>query len=96
MQDVVRPFVRNPQALFRIMREHRAIISGSAALKFFLPEERWEVGDLDIYVPDSEFDAFQSRVLGDPGVHLAQICRKSICAKTPRRYIRHMPYLASA
>ncbi|TFK85012.1 hypothetical protein K466DRAFT_442540, partial [Polyporus arcularius HHB13444] len=42
-----------------LMRSHGVIISGSAALRFFLPGETWQSTDLDLYVPDDAFDAFR-------------------------------------
>ncbi|KAI0717706.1 hypothetical protein C8T65DRAFT_532769, partial [Cerioporus squamosus] len=41
-----------------LLKAHGAIISGSVALKYFLPGAQWEPNDLDIYVPERTFEAF--------------------------------------
>ncbi|KAI0684412.1 hypothetical protein C8Q76DRAFT_585544, partial [Earliella scabrosa] len=42
-----------------------AVISGSAALKFFLPDEKWAASDLDIYVGDHTYEDFVALVTTD-------------------------------
>ncbi|KAI0698729.1 hypothetical protein C8Q76DRAFT_585922, partial [Earliella scabrosa] len=51
-----------------LMRAHGAIISGSVALSYFLDEEFWTPGDLDIYVPDRLFTAFVKATTRDDAV----------------------------
>ncbi|KAI0722563.1 hypothetical protein C8Q76DRAFT_580948, partial [Earliella scabrosa] len=53
-----------------IMRESGALISGSVALQYFLSEEAWLPGDLDIYVPDRHYRAFIHTLARDPSFAL--------------------------
>ncbi|KAI0682587.1 hypothetical protein C8Q76DRAFT_584097, partial [Earliella scabrosa] len=53
-----------------IMRQHGAIISGSLALQFFLSEEKWVPGDLDLYVPDTHYRAFVHTLAREPSFAL--------------------------
>ncbi|TFK87830.1 hypothetical protein K466DRAFT_441640, partial [Polyporus arcularius HHB13444] len=50
------------------LRDHDAVISGSVALRFFLPDEAWTPTDIDIYVSDGQFDALRERLKSDPGL----------------------------
>ena len=51
-RNVVRPFVRNPDHLFLLLKWTDSIISGSTALRFMIPSTQiaWVPHDLDIYV----------------------------------------------
>ncbi|KAI0746102.1 hypothetical protein C8Q76DRAFT_585539, partial [Earliella scabrosa] len=48
-----------------LLRQHGALISGSVALQFFLNEEPWTPGDLDIYVPAKCYRAFVQTIFHD-------------------------------
>ncbi|RDX47460.1 hypothetical protein OH76DRAFT_1297393, partial [Lentinus brumalis] len=41
-----------------LLLKHGAIVSGSVALRYFLPRAVWEPNDLDIYVPEAQYDEF--------------------------------------
>ncbi|KAI0706466.1 hypothetical protein C8Q76DRAFT_596427, partial [Earliella scabrosa] len=68
-----------------ILRACGAIISGSVALKFFLPGEHWTPHDLDIYVPDRMFDTFISIVTKDPKIQFRSVPNSP---RAPRRSAR--------
>ncbi len=56
---------RNVAILDDALRDKRAIIAGSIALHFFLPDPSWSPVTLDIYVPAGTYRSFLS-VVGDP------------------------------
>ena len=56
------PFVRDTARFNALLTKHEAIISGSVALQFFLEDEKWVPGDLDVYVPDTTFPDFIAAV----------------------------------
>ncbi len=64
----VKPFVLDVFRLDEILRATGAIISGSVALHFFLDDEDWEPGDMDIYVADHHYDAFIELAMGQDGL----------------------------
>ncbi len=68
-KETVHPFV-GPQVneLSAAMRENGALISGSVALHFFTDDATWQPGDIDIYVPDRQFDSFVSCVTSIDGL----------------------------
>ncbi|KAI0710258.1 hypothetical protein C8Q76DRAFT_578518, partial [Earliella scabrosa] len=49
-----------------LLDEHASVISGSTALRFFLPDESWDSEDLDIYVPDDMFNGVCDALETDP------------------------------
>ena len=49
---------------------HGAIVSGSVALRFFLPNARWKPTDLDIYVPYTHLAAFVEAITDPSGLNL--------------------------
>ena len=55
MRFLVKPFVQETKSFLLLLQEHGAVLSGSVALKFFVMDEEWDIGDLDIYVGDLEF-----------------------------------------
>ncbi|KAI0709398.1 hypothetical protein C8Q76DRAFT_799407 [Earliella scabrosa] len=61
----ISPFVANIDAFNTLLRACGAVISGSVALQFFLPDDAWTPGDLDIYVADRMFDTFITAVMQD-------------------------------
>lgn len=63
---VVQPFFPYVASLNAALREHEAVISGSVALKFFLPDEAWTPSDIDIYVSDGRFESLRDRLRSDP------------------------------
>lgn len=64
-EERVHYFVDDIPLFDAVIRTHGAIISGSVALRFFLPEETWPAEDMDVYVPDIAFDHFIT-VISDP------------------------------
>ena len=69
----VQPFVINLDRFDRVLRTCGAVVSGSAALRFFLPDEPWLPHDLDVYVPDRLFDTFVTVVANDPAIGLTPV-----------------------
>ncbi|TFK90043.1 hypothetical protein K466DRAFT_468577, partial [Polyporus arcularius HHB13444] len=53
-----------------------AVVSGSVALRFFLPDEMWSPGDMDIYVPDLTYDQFIAAVTDMYRLRFTPIPRK--------------------
>jgi hypothetical protein len=47
------PYHPDPVEFKAILMAHNAIISGSTALHFCMNNLKWDVNDLDIYVPES-------------------------------------------
>ncbi len=64
----LRPFLTDLALFDELLIRHGAIVSGSVALQFFLPRSTWQPGDLDIYVPESQFDAFINAVTARRGL----------------------------
>ncbi|KAI0705717.1 hypothetical protein C8Q76DRAFT_597440, partial [Earliella scabrosa] len=52
-----------------------AIISGSVALQFFLEDEKWVPGDLDVYVPDTTFLDFTAAIEDPRGLNFTHCPR---------------------
>ena len=73
---MIYPFVNDVSKLNRLLRQHGAVISGSVALRFFLPEETWDPEDMDIYVPDCTFDRFFTAITDPSGLNFKLIPRK--------------------
>ncbi|KAI0688617.1 hypothetical protein C8T65DRAFT_520797, partial [Cerioporus squamosus] len=48
-----------------LLMRHGGVVSGSVALRYFLPRTLWEPNDIDIYVPESHFEDFV-RAATDP------------------------------
>ncbi|KAI0712624.1 hypothetical protein C8Q76DRAFT_797458 [Earliella scabrosa] len=59
------PFFSDVARLDQLLRQYGALISGSVALQFFLNEEPWTPGDLDIYVPAKYYRAFVQTIVRD-------------------------------
>ena len=74
-EECVEAFVPDVQRLDRMMRDAGAIISGSTALRFFLDEERWIPGDLDIYVPDDRYEQFVMQTITDAATSFRYVPR---------------------
>ena len=51
----VQPFVGDIDLFDSALIRHGAIVSGSVALHFFLPDSSWYPNDLDVYVSDAEW-----------------------------------------
>ncbi|RPD77252.1 hypothetical protein L226DRAFT_569441 [Lentinus tigrinus ALCF2SS1-7] len=65
-KSVVRPFVGADITLFnKALKDNAAIISGSAALQFFMLDPHWEPRDLDVYVANANWGDF-IRAITDP------------------------------
>ncbi|KAI0745891.1 hypothetical protein C8Q76DRAFT_790209 [Earliella scabrosa] len=64
----VSPFVSNLESFNHVLRACGGVISGSVALRFFLPDESWVPGDLDIYLSDRMFETFVAVVCKDPKI----------------------------
>ncbi len=60
-------------ALDVLLVRYGAVISGSVALQYFLPETKWTAHDLDIYVPESTFDDFVSAVVDQRGLRFTAL-----------------------
>ncbi|KAI0713791.1 hypothetical protein C8Q76DRAFT_586439, partial [Earliella scabrosa] len=56
-----------------ILRACGGVISGSVALQYFLPDEQWIPGDMDVYLPDRMFDTFLSVIVRDPRIQFVPI-----------------------
>lgn len=65
----VEPYVSDIPLFDSIMRRHGAIISGSTALRFFMPNDQWSPRDLDIYVPDAHWTSFLHAVRAADGLN---------------------------
>ncbi len=52
---LVQPFFADVEAFDVVLRKYCAVISGSVAVQYFLTNEFWASGDMDIYVPDNAF-----------------------------------------
>ncbi|TFK87791.1 hypothetical protein K466DRAFT_446806, partial [Polyporus arcularius HHB13444] len=52
-----------------VIREHAAVISGSTALYFFMPDSGWHPNDLDIYVADGNWTSFLRTVQSPEGLN---------------------------
>lgn len=65
MRFLVKPFVQETKSFLLLLQEHGAVLSGSVALKFFVMDEEWDIGDLDIYVGDLEFGRLRTRLVED-------------------------------
>ena len=64
-RSCVQPYVKNVDRFSDLLRTHGAVISGSAALRFFLHDEPWAPGDLDVYVSDREYESFLAAAIWD-------------------------------
>ncbi len=53
-----------------------AVVSGSAALRFFLHDEPWHAADMDIYVPNSTYPQFIAAVTAPEGLAFQYIPRR--------------------
>ncbi len=67
----LRPFVHDVPGLSRLLVQHGAVVSGSVALRYFLPRATWVPNDMDIYVPDSEYEAFVTSVTDPHGLRFS-------------------------
>ncbi|KAI0722571.1 hypothetical protein C8Q76DRAFT_578456, partial [Earliella scabrosa] len=56
-----------------LMRSCGAVVSGSAALRFFLQNATWEPRDLDIYVPEDTFRDFVDGVTSSSSLMFHQL-----------------------
>jgi hypothetical protein len=64
---LLRRFVKKPLALRGVMRDHRAVISGSFALQFF-ERVSWKESDLDLFVQKpSEAKALKEHLVRKEG-----------------------------
>ena len=68
-------FIKDTDLFDRLLVRHGGIVSGSVALRFFLPRGLWAPNDLDIYVPESEFDGFVAAITDPDGLKLTLIDR---------------------
>ncbi|RDX51348.1 hypothetical protein OH76DRAFT_1321485, partial [Lentinus brumalis] len=66
-EDSIHPFVPDVRRFDQILKTYGAVVSGSVALKFFLPNAEWEPNDLDIYVPESNYEEFINAVTDPDG-----------------------------
>ncbi len=67
--DHVAPFVSDIILFNDVIRTHSAIIGGSTALHFFLPDASWAPRTLDIYVPVQKYSSFLSSVADPTGLN---------------------------
>ncbi|KAI0698764.1 hypothetical protein C8Q76DRAFT_592175, partial [Earliella scabrosa] len=51
-----------------LLRAYGAVISGSLALRFFLTQDTWEIGDMDVYVPDHKYEDFIAAITNPDGL----------------------------
>ncbi|EIW51423.1 uncharacterized protein TRAVEDRAFT_107629, partial [Trametes versicolor FP-101664 SS1] len=70
-----------------VLREYRAVVSGSVALHFFLSDESWVPGDIDIYVPDAVFDAMCERLLTDDALGCHAASRQYLLGRRVERMV---------
>ncbi len=75
-KESLKPFIDDVFVFDRLVKTHGAVISGSVALRFFLPEETWESGDLDVYLPNTTFDKFIVAITDADGLAFELIPRK--------------------
>ncbi len=68
-QKCVRPFVRDIALFDSLLVRHGAVVSGSVALHYFLPRATWTPNDLDIYVPESDFEDFVDAITNRRGLN---------------------------
>ncbi|KAI0710063.1 hypothetical protein C8Q76DRAFT_695189 [Earliella scabrosa] len=73
--SILADFVTETDKLDLYARVTGAAFSGSAAIHFFLPDEPWTPGDLDVYVPDVSFPAFVAAVTAPAGLGFELIPR---------------------
>ena len=66
--DCLRPFVADIGVLDELLLRHGGIVSGSVALRYFLPRATWVPNDIDIYVPECEFEAFVAAATNSDGL----------------------------
>ena len=64
----MKPFVSNIDAFSDALRRHGAVISGSAALYYFVPCNTWRPNDMDLYVSYDQFPAFVNALENDPAL----------------------------
>ena len=69
---LVSPFVPDVTAFSDALRTHGAVISGSLALYYFLPEGDWLPNDMDVYVSYDEFPALTSTLENDPSLQFLE------------------------
>ncbi len=69
-ENCLRPFVSDIARFDSLLLRHGAIVSGSVALHFFLPRTLWSPNDLDIYVPEAEFENFIDGITSRRGLNL--------------------------
>lgn len=62
---LVQPFFVDVDVFDAVLRKYCAVISGSVAMRYFLTNEFWASGDMDIYVPDTAFDSVLDCFLSD-------------------------------
>ena len=81
----VSKFIPDVALLDHLLFKHGAIVSGSVALYFFLPRALWEPVDMDIYVPESEMEAFVAAVTDTDGLKLTPIDEEDKSKRRPAR-----------
>ena len=59
------PFVKDTPMFNQLLLDHGAVVSGSIALHFFLPNETWDPEDMDLYAPHCISDTFFAAI-SDP------------------------------
>ena len=79
----LQPYVKDVARFDELLRSTGAVVSGSVALRFFLEDEPWVPGDLDIYVPESRFDQFVARATASDGLGFKLIPRPGREGKGP-------------
>ncbi|KAL1940480.1 hypothetical protein VTO73DRAFT_9052 [Trametes versicolor] len=83
----MKPYFDDVDALDAVLREYRAVVSGSVALHFFLSDESWVPGDIDIYVPDAVFDAMCERLLTDDALGCHAASRQYLLGRRVERMV---------
>ncbi|RPD64425.1 hypothetical protein L226DRAFT_569862 [Lentinus tigrinus ALCF2SS1-7] len=82
-QTLVGRFVPNVSLFDALLRRHGAIVSGSVALRFFLPFATWEPNDLDVYVPYTQFRPFVRAITDAAGLNFTLIAPEDSTASAP-------------
>lgn len=86
------PFVTNIGLLDRLMHKHGAVISGSVALHYFIPDASWTPKEIDIYVPANKYKMFVRAVADVDGLNWQRLLRNRKKHVVPRRDGQELAY----
>ncbi len=82
--NYIKPFVTDVAPFDELLRANGAIISGTSALHFFIPDDSWHPHQLDIYVPANTFKRFIRAVTNPVTFRWVYVARHNTASRIGR------------